>query len=124
MRLKGRTALVTGGNRGIGIEVCRQLGLEGARILLGSRDPAKGESSADRLRADGIEIRMVQIDMSDPQSVLLFTERLAEHVDILVNNAAVLDRGHLYALDEEQLHYTIRTNLLGPVLLAKHLARR
>ena len=124
MRLKGRTALVTGGNRGIGLEVCRQLGVEGARILLGSRDRTKGEQSQAQLKMDGIDVYVLQMDLSDLESVLAAREQLKESVDVLVNNAAVLDQGNLFALKDHVLEYTIRVNLIAPVILAKHLAKR
>jgi NAD(P)-dependent dehydrogenase (short-subunit alcohol dehydrogenase family) len=86
-------ALVSGGNRGIGLEVVRQLAAIGHMVLLGSRDLAKGEAAA-RAIGDGYSERViaVRLDVTDPASV----ERLARDVDqqfgalhALVNNAAV-----------------------------------
>jgi NAD(P)-dependent dehydrogenase (short-subunit alcohol dehydrogenase family) len=122
MRLKGRTALVTGGNRGIGFEVCRQLGAEGARVILASRDQTKGDRAAQLLAGDVSEIRVMQLDMSQGDAVLSAAREL-DAVDVLVNNAAVLDRRHLKDLDPEELDYTIRANLIGPILLAQHLVK-
>ena len=51
-----RTALVTGGNRGIGLEVCRRLGALGLRVLLSGRDREAVEQAADRLRRDGAQV--------------------------------------------------------------------
>jgi NAD(P)-dependent dehydrogenase (short-subunit alcohol dehydrogenase family) len=100
-------ALVTGGNRGIGLEVCRQLARNGHDVFLGSRDRAKGERVARGLR-------VVQLDVSDPGSV----ERAAREIDfldILVNNAAILydtwARGTDADLD--QVHTALETNLFG-----------
>jgi NAD(P)-dependent dehydrogenase (short-subunit alcohol dehydrogenase family) len=88
-----RAALVTGGNRGIGLEVCRQLAERGMTVVLGSRSPGKGEPAANGLRAAGLEILPKTIDVSDDRSV----ERLASEIeedlgqlDVLVNNAGVL----------------------------------
>jgi NAD(P)-dependent dehydrogenase (short-subunit alcohol dehydrogenase family) len=122
MRLEGRTALVTGGNRGIGFEVCRQLAAERARVVLGSRDRKKGEEAAAQLARDTSEIKVLQLDLSNHDDVLS-TARELEDVDILVNNAAVLDRKHLKDLDPLELEYTIRTDLIGPFLLAQHLSK-
>jgi NAD(P)-dependent dehydrogenase (short-subunit alcohol dehydrogenase family) len=80
-----RVALVTGANRGIGLEVCRQLTARGYSVLLGSRDAAKGEAAARSLRAD---VCAVPLDVRDPQG----PDRLAAKVgsvDVLVNNAGV-----------------------------------
>lgn len=88
-----RAALVTGGNRGIGLEVCRQLAERGMTVVLGSRSPGKGEPAANGLRAAGLEILSKTIDVSDDRSV----ERLASEIeedlgqlDVLVNNAGIL----------------------------------
>ena len=75
MRLKDRTELVTGGNRGSGLEVCRQLGLEGARILLGSRNLEKGMNAATNLSRDGVDVQVVQLDVSNHGSILAFLEK-------------------------------------------------
>jgi len=80
-----RTALVTGANRGIGLEVCRQLAQQGLRVWLGSRDKAKGEAAAERLGGD---VRAVTLDVADPGAA---ERALAEigPVDVLINNAAI-----------------------------------
>ena len=62
-------ALITGANRGIGLEVCRQLGQKGMRVLLGARDPAKGKVAADTLAREGIIVQAVTLDVTDATSV-------------------------------------------------------
>jgi NAD(P)-dependent dehydrogenase (short-subunit alcohol dehydrogenase family) len=123
MRLKGKTALVTGGNRGIGFEVCKQLASEGARVLLGTRDLEKGMTAVAELHKEFNDITVVQLDVSDLASIQPFAEGLKEPVDILINNAALLDRSRsLFTLPDEQLIRIIHTNLLGPKLLTKYIA--
>jgi NAD(P)-dependent dehydrogenase (short-subunit alcohol dehydrogenase family) len=116
---RGRIALVTGGNRGIGLEVCRRLGQLGMRVLLGARDEAAGEESRDTLRAEGLDVALVALDVDDPESI----DRARHYVnsgynrlDVLVNNAAVyLDEGvSVFDLDEACFELTLRTNLWGP----------
>ena len=103
-------ALVTGANRGIGLEVCRQLAARGHDVILGSRDVAKGEAAAR-----GIErVRVAQLDVADPASV----ERLAGEVDgldILVNNAAILydTWARASTADLDEVHAALETNLFG-----------
>jgi NAD(P)-dependent dehydrogenase (short-subunit alcohol dehydrogenase family) len=75
-------ALVTGGNRGIGLEVCRQLAANGHDVILGSRDRAKGERVAG-------DLRVVEIDVADDDSVTTAAAEI-EQLDVLVNNAAIL----------------------------------
>lgn len=115
-----RTALVSGANRGIGLEVCRQLGRQGHRVLLGARNLKQGEEAAALLRGEGLDAEPVLLDVADPESVgHLAAERHA--VDMLVNNAGV---GSAFGvatleLDETALHATLETNLLGAFRLAK-----
>ncbi|HEY6889198.1 MAG TPA: SDR family NAD(P)-dependent oxidoreductase [Solirubrobacter sp.] len=100
-------ALVTGGNRGIGLEVCRRLAGAGHEVILGSRDPAKGRSVAGGLR-------VVQLDVADAESVRRAAEEIGE-LDVLVNNAAILydtwARAETAELDE--VHTALETNLFG-----------
>jgi NAD(P)-dependent dehydrogenase (short-subunit alcohol dehydrogenase family) len=120
MRLSGKTAMVTGANRGIGLELCRQLGNEGAKILAGIR--RSGEEMLSALASEGFDVSIVPIDTSNPKSVQAALNSLSGSVDILINNAAILDRGGILSLKDEELESVIRTNLLGPMLLAKNLA--
>jgi NAD(P)-dependent dehydrogenase (short-subunit alcohol dehydrogenase family) len=121
MRLSGRTALVTGANRGIGLEICRQLGAEEANVLLGVRH--EGKETLDTLSSEGYEVSLLPIDTSDSNSIQAALNKLGERkVDILINNAAVLDRETFLSLSDQEVEQVIRTNLLGPMLLAKNLA--
>jgi NAD(P)-dependent dehydrogenase (short-subunit alcohol dehydrogenase family) len=63
-----RVALVTGANRGIGFEIARELARLGYLVALGSRDAAKGQAAADQLRGEGIEVPVIELDTSDPES--------------------------------------------------------
>jgi NAD(P)-dependent dehydrogenase (short-subunit alcohol dehydrogenase family) len=102
-------AVVSGGNRGIGLEVCRQLAGRGDRVVLGSRDPAKGEAAARELAGEGLEVMARQLDVADPVDSAL------GRVDALVNNAAIhYDSGQSGAgADLEIVTEALETNLLG-----------
>ncbi|GAA2319618.1 SDR family NAD(P)-dependent oxidoreductase [Glycomyces scopariae] len=84
------TALVTGANKGLGLETARRLGAEGWQVFLGSRDEARGRAAAAALAADGIDVVAVPLDVTDDDSVAA-AERLVRehtgHLDVLVNNA-------------------------------------
>jgi len=87
-----RTALVTGANKGIGLEIARGLGKLGYTVWLGSRDQRRGEAAADVLRNEGLDIRSLTIDVADDVSVEAATEALAgatDKLDVLVNNAGI-----------------------------------
>jgi NAD(P)-dependent dehydrogenase (short-subunit alcohol dehydrogenase family) len=121
MQIKGKTAFITGANRGIGLEVCKQLAKEGAKIIMGVRDPSRAKDQLDDLINAGIDATVVQIDVSDFDSIHKLTSSQLERVDILINNAAVLDRArNIFSLEDNELEKIIRTNLIGAALLAKH----
>jgi NAD(P)-dependent dehydrogenase (short-subunit alcohol dehydrogenase family) len=117
-----RVALVTGANRGIGLEVCRQLAARGYRVLLSSRDRSKAEAAVGSLKSAAIE--PVQLDISDAESIERLAKTLAAdgtHIDVLVNNAAVLlDEGRPVAkLPLDLLRRTFETNVFGPIAVAQ-----
>ena len=88
--LTGQTALVTGGSRGLGLQIAEALGEAGARVLLTSRKGADLEKVAAHLQANGIDTQWVAADMSDPEQIRQMTEAAMQklgQIDILVNNA-------------------------------------
>jgi NAD(P)-dependent dehydrogenase (short-subunit alcohol dehydrogenase family) len=111
----GRVALVSGGNRGIGLEVCRQLSERGITVVLGSRDAEQGREAAAEL-PEGVVVH--QLDVADPESV----ERLARSVeeefgrlDILVNNAAISNDDGQSGADAnlDRVKEALEANLFG-----------
>jgi NAD(P)-dependent dehydrogenase (short-subunit alcohol dehydrogenase family) len=119
-----RIALVTGGNRGIGREVCRQLGQMGVRVILGSRDRAKGEAAANELKADGVAVEPRQLDVASAQSIrecMSWVRDSVGRMDILVNNAGIMpedaDDDPLEEL--EIIRETMQTNVYGALLLTR-----
>jgi NAD(P)-dependent dehydrogenase (short-subunit alcohol dehydrogenase family) len=114
-----RVALVTGANRGIGLEICRQLGGQGLRVLLTSRREDKGRAACAELRAAGAEVSFHPLEVTSAESVAALREHVEREfgrLDALVNNAAVsLERGqHAVDVDMETVHQTLETNLIGP----------
>jgi len=119
-----RTALVTGGNRGIGFEVCRQLAGRGLRVLLGARDPGLGSEAVDRLRKEGADARSVTLDVGRRDSIEDCVAELLRGgtpVDVLVNNAAVYPSGDLLEVAEDTLLEALTVNFLGPLHLSRAL---
>ncbi len=116
------TALVTGGNRGIGLEICRQLARARHAIVLGSRDPASGDEAAAGLRGAGHDVRVMTLDVSDDESVRACADELAAggvEIDVLVNNAGVLAEGSLLSGSPAPMAEAIAINLLGPYRTAR-----
>jgi NAD(P)-dependent dehydrogenase (short-subunit alcohol dehydrogenase family) len=88
--LTGKTALVTGGSRGLGLQIAEALGEAGAKVLLTSRKAADLEEAAAQLQAKGIDTRWVAADASQPAEIARVAEQAMQRlgqVDILVNNA-------------------------------------
>ena len=113
-----KVAIVTGANRGIGFETCRQLSQLGIVTILTSRDEAKGRSAVSSLRKDDSDLLFHQLDVADKDSIVRLRKFVSDkfnRCDILVNNAGVfLDRGvSILNLEEEILKETIQINSLG-----------
>jgi len=114
-----RIALVTGANRGIGFEVCRQLAEKGFVVLLTARDAAKAQKGARKL-ADAGTVEALLLDVGDASSIKKAANEVASrygYLDVLVNNAGInydtWETAENAEIDGTVVE-TIRTNLLGP----------
>ena len=110
-----RIALVSGGNRGIGLEVCRQLSGRGITVVMGSRDAEQGRAAAAEL-PDGVVVH--QLDVADPASVEGLARSVEEEfgrLDVLVNNAAISnDEGQSGVdADLDRVKEALEANLFG-----------
>jgi NAD(P)-dependent dehydrogenase (short-subunit alcohol dehydrogenase family) len=114
-------ALVTGANRGIGLEVCRQLAALDYRVILTARDLSKAEAAATSLKSSG-DVVAAQLDVTDPASIRTVAR---EPVDVLVNNAGILvdDDIDLLDLPADKLRETFETNVFAPIAVAQALVR-
>jgi NAD(P)-dependent dehydrogenase (short-subunit alcohol dehydrogenase family) len=112
-----KIALITGANKGIGLEIARQLGRKEITVLIGARDDKRGQESANRLRDEGIDARFVQLDVTDQTTIDAtseYIEREFGRLDILVNNAAIaIDDGPPSRLGMDVLRRTYDTNFFG-----------
>src|SRR5947209_2157332 len=114
-----RIALVTGGSRGIGLEVCRQLATRCLIVLLTARDSAKAQAAARKL-GEGGTVEPVALNVADPRSIeqaAAAVKRRYDHLDVLINNAGInYDTWETVenADIDGTVMETISTNLLGP----------
>jgi len=119
-----RIALVTGANRGIGLEIVRQLSRGGLTTVLAARNPAKGEAAAARLKSEGIEAPVVAIDVTDGENVRAGVADVLGRfgrIDVLVNNAGILKEGFapedasVFEAPIDLVMLTFATNTVGPL---------
>ena len=121
-----KIAIVTGANRGIGFEICRQLAAKGVTVVLTARSAKSGQAACDRLRGEGLDVRFLRLDVTDEGSVRNLAgdvEKELGGVDILINNAALnldRDRSGLNA-DVEAVRKTMETNVYGPLRMCQAL---
>lgn len=124
-----RTALVTGGTRGIGLGIARALAREGWDLTLcGTRPDAEVTATLDGLRADGGRIEYVRADIADPEDRAQLVDRVRKQYgapNLLVNNAGRAPRVRADILDatEDCFEELVRTNLQGPYFLTQAIAR-
>ena len=123
-----KIALITGANKGIGLETARQLGKLGITVLVGARDQAKGEAAVAELKKDGVDARAVKLDVdnsSDYAAVAKLIEKDYGRLDILVNNAGVMLDGRkgneTSKTSQDVLRKTFNTNFFAVVGLTQAL---
>lgn len=119
MNSQQTTALVTGANKGLGLETARRLGAQGWKVFLGSRDEGRGRAAAKALAAEGVAAIVVQLDVTSQASVDAAVRVVREHtdrLDVLVNNAGAPGSVAPPAdATAEDLHAVYDTNVYGPV---------
>ncbi|MFD0671129.1 SDR family oxidoreductase [Cohnella sp. GCM10027633] len=120
---KGLVALVTGANKGIGLEIARQLGERGITVLIGARDPQRGMDARERLRAEGIAAHVVELDVTSQPSLDRAAGYVSERfgkLDILVNNAGIyLEEKPPSGNDEATFMAIYETNVFGVMRATK-----
>ena len=117
-----KVALITGANKGIGLEIARQLGHQGITVVIGSRDPQKGQMAVDTLKAEGIDAHTLKLevtDAADRDAALAFFQNLGR-LDILINNAGImLEQSD--GITPDALARTYDANAIAPYFLAETL---
>jgi 3-oxoacyl-[acyl-carrier protein] reductase len=113
MALAGKTALVTGGSRGIGRAIARRLAAEGARIVFTHHSAHSADSLLAELGGDTVAVRC---DQADPDTIPAILEPVRDGLDILVNNAAVADRTLITEVTAEQFDRVMAINTRFPLL--------
>lgn len=118
MSKDSKVALVTGGNRGIGYEMVKQLALKGYKVILASRDPEKGHAAAQKLQESNLDVSFVVMDVANQESIRQAAMTVNEEfgkLDVLINNAGVYvdDHAKLLKMEPSILEETMATNFFG-----------
>jgi NAD(P)-dependent dehydrogenase (short-subunit alcohol dehydrogenase family) len=119
--------VVTGGNRGIGLEICRQLAGRGAQIVLTARKPQAGEEAVKKLAGQNLAARFHPLNVTEAESIAAlrdYLERTFGHLDVLINNAGILTPDDAPGLEVKlaTVRATLETNTLAPLHLSQLLA--
>ncbi len=116
--------LITGANKGIGFEVARQLAGQGIRVLLGSRDAARGQAAVQALQAEGLSnVEPIEIDVTRQESIeaaAAIVEQRFGVLDVLINNAGIIvDQAVPSQATQDALRKTFDTNFFGAIAVAQ-----
>ncbi len=128
MKLKDRVAIITGGARGIGKEICRIFLKEGATVYIFDVDSQEGKKTAKELQSDYIEnkVNFLNVDITDEESVESSIRKIIgieEKVDILVNNAGITRDNLILRMSLTDWKKVIDINLTGAFICSKHVVK-
>ncbi|RMG70773.1 MAG: SDR family NAD(P)-dependent oxidoreductase [Bacteroidetes bacterium] len=118
-------SLVTGANRGIGLEIARQLSQRGHHVLMGVRDPKAAEAALRQVAATGGKATLIPLDLTYPDSLALAVSQvkmLTPRLDVLINNAAILlpESQQLLKAPMSEIEETLQVNVLGALRMVRH----
>lgn len=125
-RLDGKTVLITGGSRGLGLVFARGLGHAGAKVVINGRNETQLMAAVTELSDGGIDAAGFAFDVTDPESVASAWSRMTAEVgeiDILVNNAGIQHRAPLEEFPFADWQKVLQTNLTAPFVVAKQAAQ-
>ncbi len=117
----GAVAIVTGGSRGLGLAIARELARRGGRLVICARDEAELGRAAESLRAGGAEVVPVACDLTDADAPALLIDTARQsfgRLDIVVNNAGIIQVGPLDAVEPADIEEALATMALAPARLA------
>ncbi|MGK7914632.1 MAG: SDR family oxidoreductase [Prochloraceae cyanobacterium] len=121
---KKKTALVTGGNRGIGLAICQGLLDAGFALFLTARNTEKGKAAAEKLSTGSNSVELIELDVTDDQSIknaVKSVTQITDSLDVLVNNAGIYpDVGvNIETVSRDLLTQTMNTNAFSPIVITQ-----
>jgi acetoin reductase-like protein len=126
MRLEGRTAIVTGGARGIGRAICERYAAEGARVVVADLLAAQAEATAAAIAAAGGQALAIAVDVTEQASIDAMVERAAREsgIDILVNGAGIFDMAPLLEITADSFDRVFAVNVKGVLFTMQAVAQQ
>ncbi len=124
MTSQTKTALVTGGNKGIGFAICHGLLDAGFEVFLSARDRQKGEAAIEKLSTDGNSVKLIELDVTDDESIknaVNSVGQITDSLNVLINNAGIYpDEGaNILTVSRDLLSTTTNTNAFSPIVITQ-----
>jgi NAD(P)-dependent dehydrogenase (short-subunit alcohol dehydrogenase family) len=123
-----KIALVTGANKGLGLEMSKQLSQAGVTVIMAARDTERGQAAAEKLKGEGLDVEFLKLDVrskSDHEAAAKFLDKKFGHLDILINNAGIAAEefraGAASTTTPQVIHDTFETNFFAPIALTQTL---
>ena len=116
--LRGKTVLVTGGSRGLGLVLAREFASNGARVAICARDEEELQQATEDLESRGAEVMSVKCDVTNVAEVEAMVSRVRERfgqIDVLVNNAGTIQVGPLEVMNRDDFEHAMRAHFWGPL---------
>ncbi len=124
--LEGKTALITGSSRGLGLVLARGLGKAGAKLILNGKNEERLIQTVNKLRKEGFNVNRLSFDITKKEQIVKQVSHMEKYIgsiDILVNNAGIQRRKPLEELEEVVWKEVIDTNLTGAFLVSQQIAK-
>lgn len=116
--LRGKTVLITGGSRGLGLVLAREFAQHGARLAICARDEQELDQARDDLQNSGAEVMTVKCDVTNSAEVENMVNRVREQfgkIDVLVNNAGTIQVGPIDVMNRDDFDHALKTHFWGPL---------
>jgi short-subunit dehydrogenase len=122
--LRGKVALITGGSRGLGFEIARQMCAQKGKVVILARDPEELGHAQTRLASTGGEVLTIQCDLLDGNQIQSAVQQTLQHfgkIDILINNAGIIEIGPFEHMQLEDFDRAMRLHLWAPFILIQQI---